>query len=254
MLLDIKSKSYSSNLFSTWSFSNNTQFIEPLIGHLRHPFFHCVGQQKDTFELMFDTQYIVFPQVVKKMYTKVILFDVGASTFDDCAMGCQKWFVDQYANHGLSFDKIIGWEAKSLDHQQYWSKIPHDLKYKIQLFNTPASADPDSTDNPLNHIRQNAEIDDYVVLKLDIDHIDTEIKIVEQILDSPEIIAKVDEFFWEHHAWGSPLKQTRVHMFNQYLGWKAHTSNHDHRYGRLEHTYEILGRMRQKGIRAHAWI
>jgi hypothetical protein len=141
-----------------------------------------------------------------------------------------------------------------MNHEEYWRKIPEELKYKIQLFNTPASADPHSADNPLNHIRRNADINDYVVLKIDIDSIETEIRIVEQILTSPDLIAKIDELFWEHHAWGSPLKETRVHMFGQYLGWKSHTSSYYHRFGRLEHTYEILGKLRNLGIRAHAWI
>ena len=252
MLTRIRTKKYDHTLFSYWNSSG--EFIEPLIGHLRHPFFHCVGNRKDTFELMFDTNYLVLPQISRTMFKQVLLFDVGASSFDDCAMGCQKWFVDEYRKIGLPFDKIVGWEAKPLDHREYWAKIPADLKYRIQLFNTPANADVDSTDNPLNHIRNNADVDDYVVLKLDIDHIDTEIKLVEQILRSPEIISKVDEFFWEHHAWGSPLKQTRVYMFEQFLGWKSHTSRHDHKFGRLEHTYEILTKMRSLGIRAHSWI
>lgn len=247
----IVTKKYDTRLFSSW---NGNEFIEPLIGHLRHPYFHCLGPYKDTFNLMFDTTYIVLPQTVKMNYNQVILIDVGASTFDDCSMGCQKWFVDSYKKIGMEFDRIIGWEAKPLNHLEYWSKIPDDLKHKIQLFNIPASSDTDSSNNPLHHLSVNTHPNDYVVFKLDIDNIEVETKLVNQILNSPKLLEKIDEFYWEHHAWGSPLKKTRVQLFGNYLGWKDHTSSEHQEMGRLEHTYKVLTTLRHHGIRAHAWI
>jgi hypothetical protein len=56
--------------------------IEPLVGHLRHPKFHCVGRKKDTLERMFSTAYIVLPFATElglRSHSRRFLFDLGAS-------------------------------------------------------------------------------------------------------------------------------------------------------------------------------
>lgn len=54
-------------------------------------------------------------------------------------------------------------------------------------FNVPASSDPKSPDNPLNHIRAHAKVEDYVLLKLDIDNNEVEEAIVNSMLRDPEV-------------------------------------------------------------------
>ncbi|EGB02538.1 hypothetical protein AURANDRAFT_68787, partial [Aureococcus anophagefferens] len=60
--------------------------IEPLIGHLRHPLFHCVGPEKDTFALMFSKAFIALPRAAEvganRPGTKTFFFDAGASVYD----------------------------------------------------------------------------------------------------------------------------------------------------------------------------
>lgn len=72
--------------------------IEPLVSHLRHPFFHCVGPHKDTFELMFSKAYIALPRAAEvgadAPGVRRFFFDAGASVYDECWWGCTKWFVD----------------------------------------------------------------------------------------------------------------------------------------------------------------
>jgi hypothetical protein len=66
-------------------------------------------------------------------------------------------------------------------------QIPETLQGMYRWFNVPASADPKSPDNPLNHIRAHAKVEDYVLLKLDIDNNAVEELIVNSILADPEV-------------------------------------------------------------------
>jgi hypothetical protein len=49
-------------------------------------------------------------------------------------------------------------------------------------------------------LKRIAKPEDYVVFKLDIDNSKIEAMFVEQLLASPELLALVDDFFFEHHV------------------------------------------------------
>jgi hypothetical protein len=49
-------------------------------------------------------------------------------------------------------------------------------------------------------LKRIAAPEDYVVFKLDIDNSKIEAMFVEQLLASPELLALVDDFFFEHHV------------------------------------------------------
>ena len=80
---------------------------------------------------------------------------------------------------------------------------------------------------------------DFVVVKLDIDHTDTEMTILKVFEENAHL---VDELFFEYHYYFDGLN----------FGW-----------GRLEHlrahhnatsAIQLMTRLRIKGIRAHFWI
>ena len=237
--------------------------IEPLVGHLRHPMFHCVGRRRDTFELMFDTSYLVVPHaadlgVGEGSGVRKFFFDAGASVYGRCAMGCQRWFIDEYHRKGIDFDRIIGWEYAKQDHGEIWhgtQGYPSELHYKTTYHNTAVSADVSTGDNPLMHILALCREEDYVVFKLDIDNNPLEVELVKQLLASPKLLALVDEFFWEHHVHGSPLRQTRVNAFNATgIGWGKHTPPKSASKSGLDDSYALFTALRKHGIRAHSWI
>jgi hypothetical protein len=81
---------------------------------------------------------------------------------------------------------------------------------------------------------------DFVVLKIDIDNWKVEEKFVQQILDFPEISARIDEMYWEHHV--------NFHPMNTYWGASVHDSF------KMVDSIKIFEKLRNLGIRAHSWV
>jgi hypothetical protein len=78
-------------------------------------------------------------------------------------------------------------------------QVPAVLRPWYHWFNIPASSDPKSGDNPLNHIRAVARPEDYVLLKLDIDCTPVEEAIIAQLLSDPTLLVSG----WEsYHLYG----------------------------------------------------
>lgn len=182
-------------------------------------------------------------------------FDAGASVYDECWWGCTKWFVDAYRANDIEFDRLLGWEAAAVNHTKYWEHVPADLKPKVSYYNTPVSGDPNSGDNLWYHVKALATKKDFVVVKLDIDNNPLETMLVRQLLDDPELLDLVDEFFWEHHVWGSPLQKTRVELFGtKNIGWGQHMPVRGTRDSMLHDSYRIFTKLREHGIRAHGYV
>jgi hypothetical protein len=85
-----------------------------------------------------------------------------------------------------------------------------------------------------------AEPDDYVIFKLDVDAYRIERPILQAILHSPDVAARVDELYFEHHV-------TMPEMTG-YWGASA-AADED-----LRTSVELFTRLRQLGIRAHSWV
>lgn len=257
-------------VFSSWQCSGNLNTslgalqvpIEPLVGHLRHPEFHCIGPHRDTLERMFNADYLLLPwaiEVARKPGGRNFFFDVGASVYGwNCVMGCQRWFIEAYKAHGIEFDRIIGWEMAAQNQSMLWTSdkgYPRAMHPHVTYFNTPVSGAVGDGDNPYTHVLALTRPEDYVVFKLDIDHNELEVALVHQLLASPKLLSLVDEFFWEHHVHGSPLRKTRVSFMGRpNIGWGDHTPSKTAIDGGLADSYRLFTQLRKAGIRAHAWI
>jgi len=65
-----------------------------------------------------------------------------------------------------------------------------------------------------------------------------ELPLIEQLLGNPqETRTKVDELFFEHHVHGVMQK------------WWGHNVN-----GTFADSYDLFGRLRRLGVRAHSWV
>ena len=158
--------------------------------------------------------------------------------------GSTKWFVDEYEKRGIVFDAIYVWEAQPMNLDKYWSQVPSSVNKSLHLVNSPASADPASPDNPVLKLVKECRVEDFCVLKVDVDTPSVELPWVQQILQCHDVSARIDEFFFEHHVHG--LMETKFHPG---FGWKAFEVDGDY-----EDTYSLLAELRHRGIRAHSWV
>lgn len=220
--------------------AEQVSYIEPLVSFLRQPDFYCL-----TNETVVDKSWIVLPNSAIRQAGRVFFFDVGASLFNSGYGGAsQEWFYYEFLRRGFKFDRILGWEANAYSPSELWSVVPPDVKLITQYFNIPATTDPQSGDNPLRYIRALCSPEDYVILKIDIDHTPTEVKLIRQLLADHELLSLVDELFWEHHVRGSPMQ----------WGWWGDLTKMTGPDAFLHDTYDILSRFRKAGIRAHSWV
>jgi len=222
----------------------NTHYIEPLLGLTRHPYARCKGQGIEWLESL---GYVLLQSFQDNLFyrkmneTKQIRFigmDLGASSGfrkhakKDTRTG---WFYEQYENRGVHFDRMLMWEGKEYPSSQIWG-FPPTYTASFQYFNEFADLNPNAEGNPLRVLHKLARKEDFVMLKLDIDQ-PREIRIVYALLEDPNILAIVDEFFFEHHTTAPAMRR-----------WWGKSVACD-----LTHTYDIFLQLRNRGVRAHGW-
>ncbi len=171
---------------------------------------------------------------------RAFYFDLGASYYNSGRGGAsQSWFIETYEKRGVVWKGIWGWEATPQDPAKTWEVIPARLKPYYHWYNIPVSSVPGHANNALAYIKEAARPEDYVLLKLDIDHNPTEMGIINQVLASDELLRLVDEIYFEHHVNVGPM----------HYHWNTQKSKQH-----LSDTYQLFNAFRQKGILAHSWI
>ena len=200
------------------------------------------------------------------LYTPIqraYFFDLGSTYFDAGVAGAAdslQTLLHMYRTlAGVEFDDVFAWEANPVRHREYWQRVDLNMTDKLHFFNTPTVADLAHPMSALRMILARVHPNDFVVLKLDIDDnpaeveivfplphtsIPPQVEIILTILQTPALIARIDELFWEHHVSGSP---------SQWMGW-GDMSKQRGVYSSLESSYQLFTRLRQAGIRAHSWI
>ena len=244
--------------FSRFKFVNNctgeelVDYIEPLAGLTRHPYYcsKVIAEGKDGNEggWVVNKEYLIASwNVSRKLETsapgyepKAFYFDLGASFYASGVGGAsQSWFIETYEKRGIAWRGIFAWEATPQDPSKTWQAIPARWKPYYHWYNIPVSSDPDHADNALRYIKTVARPEDYVLLKIDIDHPATENALVDQLLASRELLALVDEIYYEHHVNVAPMHRH----------WKTQASR---QY--LADTYRVFDALRRRGVLAHSWV
>ena len=232
--------------------------IEPLAVALRHPKFPCWvpkprvvrGQlHSNARPLLFSTDWLVFvPPHLVGPPRRSYFFDLGSTYYDEGVNGKADSLRDFLRKYrllsGVEFDEIFAWEAKSVSQADYWQRVDLNMSHKIHFYNTRVSPVLASTMSALRMIQTLAHPDDFVVFKLDIDDNPTEVEMILTILQTPSLIDRIDELFWEHHVKGSPV---------QWSGW-GDLVNETGKHSTIEASYQLFTRLRQAGIRAHSWV
>ena len=141
--------------------------------------------------------------------------------------------------------------------------MPKSIKPKYHFYNIPVTTRKGHSDNIIEMLKAVAKVDDYVVIKLDIDEAKVELEIVKQLLSDPSVLALVDEFYFEHHANVSPKKPAAECVFEGNVNrcdqvllgcWAGSGNRRLLMMERLTDTYRIFSRMRHQGVLAHAWV
>lgn len=223
--------------------------IEPLISMLRHPLYHCFGLPKKQYVVNKNYMFQYFhSEILPRFrmdgafsYGRSYLFDLGASTYNAGFGGAsESWFVDVYRARGIDFNRIFAWEATTYNPSKLFSEFPDDVIDKVSYFNIPASTNLSAGQNPLNILKKVARADDFVVFKLDIDHVIVEGEFIQQILDDPDIYNLIDELYFEHHVENNVL---------EHHGWGRQRKPMN-----ITQSYHLFTTLRELGIRAHSWV
>jgi hypothetical protein len=169
---------------------------------------------------------------------KKIFFDAGGTRF----MDAMNYFTSGYQKRGIVFDKIYVWEATAQGTEAYWEGTPaavrEEWEPRLTFYDgVPCTEEPNHEHNPPSRILKECAPEDFCSFKLDIDTPSVELPIVQQLLNDSKFGEVLDEFFFEHHVTG---------MMENY-GWGNVN-------GTVADSYDIFGKLRQMGVRAHSWI
>jgi hypothetical protein len=220
--------------------------IEPLMGMLRHP------QTCDDFVKHFlDKNYMVVEpwraHNNRQLHTEAgrpprnFFFDLGASTYNSGFGGAsQSWFMSVFEDVCVAWDGVWAWEAIQHRPHDVWRDIPGHLHGRYHWYNVPCSNETDSWANPWNTLLSVATPEDYVVVKLDIDTWQVENPLVDQILSTPALLERIDEFFYEHHVRMEKIQEP----------WSTAV---DKRLTAAD-SVDLFRRLREGGVHAHSWV
>jgi hypothetical protein len=221
--------------------------IEPLVGMLRHPL-AC----EDFSEYVANKNYMVIERWHAHKNRKLqssggrapprnFFFDLGASTYNSGFGGAsQSWFMSVFEDVCVAWDGVWAWEAIQHRPHDVWRDIPGHLHGRYHWYNVPCSNETDSWANPWNTLLSVATPEDYVVVKLDIDTWQVENPLVDQILSTPALLERIDEFFYEHHVRMEKIQEP----------WSTAV---DKRLTAAD-SVDLFRRLREGGVHAHSWV
>jgi hypothetical protein len=224
------------------SSSSWDDWIEPLTVYGRHPY-GIVRCAHDMFEMKADgtmlyhplgggetktfekpipwtvskesRDYLLLSSSSSQLYSatnnfpNTYLFDIGSKEFPSSL----SWLTCGYLQKNISFSSIYAWEYRKIDPPTYWNSVPKTILPYMHWINAPISEDIKAHHSFDRVIRQIAKKDDFVAVKLDVDHPYIELPTVLRILQDSSLHNVIDELFFELHfncefmtgcGWGSP--------------------------------------------------
>ena len=87
----------------------------------------------------------------------------------------------------------------------FWSGVPSDMISRIHFFNVAAEIDINSDRSPVGLLKRKCSVQDFCVIKIDVDTAEVELAWIDQILLDSDLSSKIDELFWEHHVCNSAM-------------------------------------------------
>ena len=141
-------------------------FIEPLIGHLRHPY-HCIARlpkcHLDTSYLLLDRRSRILREKSNGLQPPApfttLYFDLGATLFPAEFPNTESWGSSQgffpgiFAKLGLSFDSMSLWEIVQHSADEIFKNVPADVLAGYQFFNVPVATMKDKEWNAIQVLK-----------------------------------------------------------------------------------------------------
>jgi hypothetical protein len=216
---------------------SNSGFVEPLFPPMRSPQF-CFDVR-----FLLDLNYMVhdFAAMCRKLKptSRTIFIDMGASlAFHGNSNQPAVYITQLFHKFGFRFDHIYAYEITQQKPEKVFSLVPDDLKAAYHWINVGVSPDPDSGMNPLKMLLENYDVDDFVVIKLDVDTAWVELPLAKQLLEDKRFTDMVDSFYFEHH----------VHLDELKKNWLSTMT------GSVMESLALFRGLREKGIPAHFWV
>ena len=198
---------------------------------------------------MVNTSYLVLPNHCGRSSPpgrRNLFFDVGCAGPKSGVMGgfSISTFTDMYAQACIAFDRIYAWELTWQDPASWWRGMPQHLRARVTFFNIGVEQEPSNNRSAslIHLLRETATPEDFVAIKLDIDHPSIELSIVRQIANDPSLAQLVDEIFCEYHF------QFDHRTFLDFL-WSGLTGAET-----VDDALSLMHKLRKRGVRAHFWV
>jgi hypothetical protein len=207
-------------------------YIEPLAGHLRHPWGWC----KPGRELHYEFLIPAFLDDPPAKHGRHLLYDMGARTYslgvglaeNGTNLPAQKYLVETYRAHDIKLDHMFMWDQAQVPGEELLAVVPEELYPRYQYLNIPVTASLDNT-NAFEVLKKTSKPSDFVVVKLDIDQPQLEKDLLIQLANDTLLQTLIDEFYYEWNPFEG--------------GWHE-----------MAWFYQYLTNLRKVGIRAHGWI
>mmetsp|Transcript_81006 Transcript_81006/g.131255 ORF Transcript_81006/g.131255 Transcript_81006/m.131255 type:complete len:409 (-) Transcript_81006:1172-2398(-) len=213
----------------------NYDFIEPLVGHLRHPLARCASTEGDL--LLVDRSYVL-PGITDSKQ-KSFLFDAGASAWNKGAGGPSlSYFANVWKRYGFNWGHIEAWEGTTPS-ASFYDSVPTQWRNFTTYHQEWISTSPLKSPFLPSVIKAKTLLADYVVFKLDIDSKSVESAIVDYMLRW-KYLDLIDEFLWEHHV--------DNYLMEPYWGSSQDMSKS------IADSYEYFLELRVRGVRSHSWV
>jgi len=226
----------------------DSELIEPILPPFRHPAFCSKSNEEYVANEKYvtDVNYMVhdFGNICRKLKktSKTILIDMGASLQFHAGDGEEKnpalYLPKIYQKFGMKFDHIYAYEIDPKDTNEVYNLLPEEMQASYHWINMGVSNERDSVSNPFNMLLKHYDEDDLVVVKLDIDHMDTERGLIQQLFEDTRLHGLIDHFYFE---------DTRVFQHVTPKGRPYY-------WGFDKAIFDIFISLRKLGIAAHAWV
>ena len=214
-------------------------YIEPLLPPMRH---HKMCLSQANVKMSLDYLVHDFEAMCRKLKptSRRILIDMGASLDFHGNNQPIVTLLNLYAKFGFNFDHIYAFEKTPKDPVElYTNRLPEKYFTAYHWINIGVNAQEGHKLNPLHSILKQFDVDDFIVVKLDIDMKSIEASLAMQLLeDKDQIYSRlVDQFYYEDH----------VHLGDMEKSWDTYMK------GSIKDSFDLFYGLRKKGIPAHFW-